>query len=75
MKTALMVYDHLVANPKIRLWEAGKILPQFKMELEECEKKSIDPSYDLKRTIEVTVSRYKRKATSLITNAELGLFP
>ena len=75
MKTALMVYDHLVANPKIRLWEAGKILPQFKMELEECEKKSIVPSYDLKRTIEVTVSRYKRKATSLITNAELGLFP
>ncbi len=75
MKTALMVYDHLVANPKIRLWEVGRILPQFKMELEECEKKSIVPSYDLKRTIEATVSRYKRRATSSITNAELGLFP
>jgi len=75
MKTALMVYDHLVANPKTRLWEVGRILPQFKMELEECEKKNIVPSYDLKRTIEATVSRYKRKATSSISNAELGAFP
>lgn len=75
MKTALMVYDHLVANPKIRLWEVGKILPQFKMELEECEKKGVVPSYDLKRTIEATVSRYKRKATSSIKNTETGIFP
>jgi len=75
MRTALMVYDHLLANPKIKLWEVGKILPQFKMELEECEKKSIVPSYDLKRTIEATVSRYKRKATSSIGNAEQGTFP
>ena len=75
MRTALMVYDHLAANPKIKLWEAGKILPQFKMELEECEKKGVVPSYDLKRTIEATVSRYKRKATSSIDNAEQGEFP
>jgi len=45
------------------------------MELEECEKKSVVPSYDLKRTIEATVSRYKRKATSSISNAEQGTFP
>ena len=75
MKTALMVYDHLVANPRMRLWEVGRILPQFKMELEECEKKGIVPSYDLKRIIEATVSRYKRKATLSVRNAELGLFP
>ena len=75
MRAALMVYDHLAANPKIKLWEAGKILPQFKMELEECEKKGVVPSYDLKRTIEATVSRYKRKATSSIDNAEQGEFP
>lgn len=75
MRTALMVYDHLATNPKIKLWEVGKILPQFKMELEECEKKSVVPSYDLKRTIEATVSRYKRKATSSISKAEQGTFP
>ena len=75
MKTALMVYDHLVANPKIRLWEVGKILPQFKMELEECEKKGVVPSYDLKRTIEATVSRYKRKAIQSIDNTSRGVFP
>jgi hypothetical protein len=75
MKTALMVYDHLVANPKIKLWEAGKVLPQFKMELEECERNSVSPSYDFKRTIEATVSRYKRKATKSIKNVADGVFP
>jgi hypothetical protein len=75
MKTALMVYDHLVANPKIKLWEVGRILPQFKMELLECQQKRITPSYDLKRKIEATVSRYKRKAISSINNSENGFFP
>ena len=75
MRTALMVYDHLAANPKIKLWEAGNILPQFKMELEECEKKNVVPSYDFKRTIEATVSRYKRKAIQSIDNTSRGVFP
>ena len=75
MRTALMVYDHLAANPKIKLWEAGNILPQFKMELEECEKKNITPSYDLKRKIEATVSRHKRKASTSIQHSEKGVFP
>ena len=75
LRIALMVYDHIMANPKIKLWEVGKILPQFKMELDECEKNSVVPSYDLKRTIEATVSRYKRKATSSIGMTEQGVFP
>lgn len=75
MKTALMVYDYIRANPKTKLWEVGKILPQFKIELEECVKKSIIPSYDLKRTIEATVSRYKRKALASIAKTEMGMFP
>lgn len=75
MRTALVVYDHIVANPKMKLWEVGKILPQFKMELEECVKMGATPSYDLKRTIEATVSRYKRKATASISNVESGCFP
>ncbi len=75
MKTALKVYDYIKANPKSKLWEVGRILPQFKMELLACEKKNITPSYDLKRKIEATVSRYKRKASSSIKNAELGIFP
>ena len=75
MRMALMVYDYIVSNPKTKLWEVGKILPQFKMELEECVVKNITPSYDLKRTIEATVSRYKRKATATIKNVENGCFP
>lgn len=75
MKTALMVFDYIKENPKIKLWEVGKILSQFKVELLECEKQNITPSYDLKRKIEATVSRYKRKATSSIRNSENGVFP
>lgn len=75
LKTALMVYDHLQANPQIKQWEVGKVLSQYKVELLECEKKNITPSYDLKRKIEATVSRYKRKATSSIRNSEKGMFP
>jgi len=75
LKTALMVYDYIKANPTIKQWEVGKILSQFKVELLECEKKKITPSYDLKRKIEATVSRYKRKATSSILNSESGMFP
>ena len=75
MKTALMIYDYIDHNPKSKLWEVGRNLPQFKMELLECQEKNITPSYDLKRKIEATVSRYKRKATSSILNAESGIFP
>ena len=75
MKTALMIHDYISANPKSKLWEVGKILTQYKIELEECRKKNIIPSYDLKRMIEATVSRYKRKALTSISNTELGLFP
>jgi len=45
------------------------------MELLECQQKRITPSYDLKRKIEATVSRYKRKAISSINNSENGFFP
>jgi hypothetical protein len=75
LKTALMIHDYISTNPKTKLWEVGKILTQYKIELEECRKKNITPSYDLKRTIEATVSRYKRKASASISNTELGLFP
>ena len=75
LKTALMIHDYISTNPNTKLWEVGKILTQYKIELEECRKKNITPSYDLKRTIEATVSRYKRKALASISNTELGLFP
>ena len=75
MKTALMIHDYISINPKIKLWEVGRILTQYKIELEECRKKNITPSYDLKRTIEATVSRYKRKALTSISNTEMGFFP
>lgn len=75
MKSALIVYDYIKANPNKKLWEVGKILPQFQMELYDCEKKGEIPSYDLKRTIEATVSRYKRKATASIKNTADGVFP
>ncbi len=75
MRTALMVYDYITQNPKTKLWEVGKNLPQFKIELLECQAKNITPSYDLKRKIEATVSRYKRKASTSIQNSERGVFP
>lgn len=75
LKTALKVYDYKKANPKMRLWQVGRILPQFKMELQQCEKMRETPSYDLKRKIEATVSRYIRKARTSIKNAENGIFP
>ncbi len=75
LKTALMVYDYLQANSHVKQWEAGKILSQYKSELIECEKRKISPSYDLKRKIEATVSRYKRKARESISNSERGIFP
>lgn len=75
LRTTLEVYDFIKANPKKKLWEVGKILPQFQIELDECEKKGEVPSYHLKRTIEATVSRYKRKATQTVKNVSLGVFP
>ena len=75
LRTALDVYDYIKANPNKKLWEVGRTLPQFHLELSECDKKGIVPSYHLKRTIEATVSRYKRKATQTIKNVGLGVFP
>ena len=75
LRTALEVFDYLKANPKKKLWEVGKLLPQFQVELEQCEKAGEVPSYAFKRTIEATVSRHKRKATQTIKNVALGVFP
>ena len=75
LKTALEVFDHIKAYPDRKLWEVGRILPQFQTELNECAKTGEAPSYHFKRTIEATVSRYKRKATQSIQNVALGQFP
>jgi len=75
MKNALKVFDFLTANPSSKLWEVGRIFPQFQMELLENEKNGVKTSYDFKRKIEATVSRYKRKAYSSIKNVEQGKFP
>jgi hypothetical protein len=75
LKTALLVYDHMKANPELKLYEVGKILPQFQMELTTLEKQGKKIDYDFKRTVEATVSRYKRKATQSVKNVELGVFP
>lgn len=75
LRTALEVFDHIKAYPDKKLWEVGRILPQFQMELNECAKKDEAPSYHFKRTIEATVSRHKRKATQSIQNVALGQFP
>ena len=75
LQTALKVYDYLKEYPDKKLWEVGKILPQFQMELLEYEKKGEAPMYDFKRTIESTVSRYNRKAKQSIKNVALGVFP
>lgn len=75
LKTALAVYDYKVRNPSAKLWEIGGVLTPYKSELDECRKKKVVPSYDLKRKIEATVSRYLRKAKISIENTNLGMFP
>jgi hypothetical protein len=75
LQVALKVYDYIHEYPDKKLWEVGRILPQFQMELLECEKRGEVPLYDFKRTIESTVSRYHRKAKNSIKNVALGIFP
>jgi len=72
--TSLKVYDFVKANPRSKQWEVGRILPQFQMELEECDRKGIEPEFLLKRNIEATVSRHKRKANEYIENVGRGNF-
>jgi hypothetical protein len=75
LKTALAVYDYKVRNPSAKLWEIGGVLTPYKSELEECRKRKAVPSYDLKRKIEATVSRYLRKAKISIESTNVGMFP
>lgn len=72
---ALHVYDQSRANPKMRLWELGQFLPQFRHVLKDYLKTGISPDTADKKVIEATVSRYKRKAIESIRNTSLGLFP
>ena len=72
---ALHVYDQSKANPKMRLWELGQFLPQFRHVLKDYLKTGTPPETVDKKIIEATVSRYKRKATESIRNTALGVFP
>lgn len=73
LENALAIYDYALANPKMKSWELGKILPQFQEELKQL--KSADVPFGTKRVMAATVSRYKKRALGSIKNVAQGCFP
>lgn len=75
IKQALAVYDFYSANPNLKLWEIGNLMPKFQME------HKIDPDdtkevvTNKKAILSATVARYLRRAKQSILNTSLGTFP
>jgi hypothetical protein len=72
---ALSLYDKRKEFPKMKLWELGQFLPQFKHHFVMHRKTAAPLDTDVKKVIEATVSRYLKKAVTSIQNTSLGLFP
>lgn len=72
---ALHVYDQSKANPKMKLWELGQFLPQFKHLYGSFLRSGESLNTANKKIIEATVSRYIRKACQAISNTSKGNFP
>jgi len=75
LKTTLMVYDYRAANPDLTLWEIALILDQFKgfVPAKNSQMKLAD--HTAKNLMSATVSRYLKKAETMIENVGLGRFP
>ena len=72
---AIRVYDFRVANPKLKLWEVGNLLPRFQMSHKIVAGDTPSVVADKKNVLAATVSRYLRRANAYIDNAVTGNFP
>lgn len=72
---AFTVYAYRQANPKKKLWEIGNEIPKLLVgQKVDDGMMGAEQSFN-KRVLAASVSRYLRRAATMIKNAERGLFP
>jgi len=75
LMVALSLYDKRKEFPKMKLWELGQFLPQFKHHFVMHRKTTAPLDTDVKKVIESTVSRYLKKVRASLESTSAGVFP
>ena len=75
LRTTLQVYDYRKLHPELKLWEIARDLKLFHFEQMPQPDDLPETISDKKNLLAATVSRYLRKAETMIDNVGRGRFP